>query len=196
MGVRLRISAAALALLFLSSCSRVFLVTAVFVDGRLTFVSDDNEVTHSPWCWHSFALIDVSGEPVWEFDASGAYLDADRCGPNFPLAYGRAPDRAEVLVGPARLEPGRLYFIAGSAAGLLEGAFVLQRRGDQVSIRNVDPRSPQARQARNRHRDWQAAHAPRRVTGGEPAIRDHRAQGPEPLMVPENRAAGPAGSDR
>ena len=196
MRLRLRISAAALALLFLSSCTRVFLVTAVFVGGRLTFVSDDDEVTHAPWCWKSFTLIDDSGEPVWEFDASGAYRDADRCGPNFPLAYGRAPDRAEVLVGPRRLEPGRLYFIAGSAAGLLEGAFVLQPRGDRVSIRNVDPRSPQARQARDRHGDWQAVHAPLRVTVGEPAIQDHRAQGPEPFMVPENRAAGPAGNDR
>lgn len=193
---RLRIAAAALALLALTSCSRIFLVTAVFVDGALTFVSEDDERTHTPWCWHDFTVIRDDGEPVWAFEVPfEAYRDDIDCGPNFPIVYGRGPPRAETHIGHRPLEPGRLYVITGNSGGMLEGAFTLTRSAGRVWIDNLDPNSAAARDVEQRNREWRSAHEPPRRTYLGEGISDHEMQEPKDLIVPRNPSAGPAGAD-
>lgn len=123
------------------------------MDDVLTFVSheEESEVTSAPWCWHYFTIIDDEGKETWAFDAYEAYKDAKRCGPNFPLRYGKAPQGAKTETAALPIERGRLYVITGGAGGHLEGAFYTYRAGNRIVVENVDPQSAQVRDIEERH---------------------------------------------
>ena len=185
------ITAACLCLL-LGSCTRDFRVTAAFVDRSLVFLSEDDRPTRQPWCWDRLTISDVSGEPIWEFEVPpGAYRNGERCGPNFPLRYGRLPPHAQLIIPARRLQEDRLYVVSGSAGGMLEGAFVLRERRGLFTIENVDPSSAQVRQARDRNAAWV-----RRRSPGLPDRSAGRPAADEPFMIPNDATIGVAGSDR
>jgi hypothetical protein len=162
----------------------------------LVFEGGENGEKSYPWCWQDFTVASEDGQPVWAFEVPyGAFSDGDRCGAHFPLAYGQAPARAETTIAAAPVQPGRLYVIHGSAAGMLEGAFRVTRSGDVLTIENVDPEAPAAMEARERLSAWWRSHdavGTGRITGDNP---DHEPLEQLPATVPKNAAAGPAGAD-
>ncbi len=125
----------------LASCQPPdIVVRAAFFGNALAFIPVDSGDSDSLWCWSEAIVIDNSLRPAWQFNGSRT----GDCRPLFPLYYGRAPDGAETAVAPARLEPGRLYLLIGSATAGVYGAFSLTRDGDLWTVHNVDPNSPAA----------------------------------------------------
>ncbi len=189
-----RIAAAALALLSLGSCSRLFLVEATLIDGALFFKSGDDEVTFYPWCWKNLTIVDEGGRPVWEFEVPfEAFNGRDECGPNFPIRYGQAPPKAETIVAPQTLAVGKLYVIVGQSAGLLEGAFKYQKTDVGLNLQNLSPESDTAIRARDSYFAWQRAHDPPRVsqkpTEYNPFVE------PPPKSIPHDSRKGAPGRD-
>lgn len=138
----------------LAACSYVYSVEAVFIDGKLAFVSDETKETGAPYCLISFKVSDAAGVAVWEFDAYDLYKDAPKCGPNFPLRYGQAPKGA-VTVTPAKpLKVGELYTIEGNAGNALEGSFRYQVKRI-TTVENLDMKSPEVKAAQQRQWDRQ-----------------------------------------
>lgn len=140
-----RIAACLALVLALTSCTRSFPVTAGFRDGKIIFLSEDNEVTFSPWCWNDFKVFDDTGRVVWGFDGYEAFKDAKVCGPNFPLFYGKEPKGAEVTHGAEPLKLGHVYVLYGNAGGVSDGAFMIYSAGHQLIIRNEPLDSPHVR---------------------------------------------------
>lgn len=191
----LRLIAAVLALVSLGSCSRVFEVKAAFVDGAIVFRSADDSTTHEPWCWNNFAVVDEDGRPVWEFEVPyGAFKGNDRCGPNFPIGYGEPPEKAETLIPPQRLKLGRTYVIVGDSAGLLEGAFRIDRIERKFRLKNLDPGSAEAVRVRDAFFAWQDARDPPRISQTPTSSPAFEVQEP-PSAIPEDHDAGAAGRD-
>lgn len=192
----LRIAATALALFTLTSCTRVFTITAAFADGALVFEGGEVGDTTYPRCWRDFTVAAEDGQPVWAFEVSyGAFEGEDACGPHFPLAYGQAPPRAEATIAATRIQPGRLYVITGSAGGILEGAFRISRSGDTLTIENVDTEATEVIEARERLWAWERKHdtmGTGRILGENS---DHEPLEHPPVEVPKNETAGPAGND-
>jgi len=186
---------AAMLLLALGSCTRVFRVTASFDDGRLVFQSKDDDKSFYPWCWSDLAVLNESGQAVWEFDVPyGAFSGKDECGPNFPISYGQPPERAETMVLPQRLEIGRLYVIDGHSAGILEGAFKIERVEGGLKVQNIDPSSAEVLAVRDSYFDWRRDHDPPRVSQIPTNNAAFEVQEP-PRVIPENSRAGSSGRD-
>lgn len=140
----------------LVACSYVYTVEALFIDGKLSFVSDEVNETGSPYCLISFKMSDASGSAVWEFDAYDLYKNATKCGPNFPLRYGQAPKGA-VIVTPAKpLKAGELYTIEGNAGNALQGSFRYQVKRI-TTVENLDMKLPEVKAAQQRGWDRQRA---------------------------------------
>ncbi|EIZ79894.1 hypothetical protein WSK_1488 [Novosphingobium sp. Rr 2-17] len=140
----------------LAACSYVYTVEALFIDGKLSFVSDEVNETGSPYCLISFKVSDASGSAVWEFDAYDLYKNATKCGPNFPLRYGQAPKGA-VTVTPAKpLKAGELYTIEGNAGNALQGSFRYQVKRI-TAVENLDMELPEVKAAQQRGWDRQRA---------------------------------------
>ena len=74
----------------------------------------------------------------------GAFKGRDGCGPNFPIRYGQAPERAETTVPAQRLEVGQLYVVDGLSGGMLKGAFGIERVDGGLRVRNYNPDTPEA----------------------------------------------------
>ncbi len=192
-----RIVAAAVALLLLSSCTRTILVRAVFDDGRLAFAIDREAPIEPPGCLTRLAVFDDSGTPVWHFEVPHDYdRRRNACITSFPITYGETLADAHLGIPPRRLVPGRLYVITGNMGDPLLGAFRLLREGPRLRLDNVDPHAPEIRQAEERHREWQRAHQPVRNGDGPPEVQDFNIREPQPFAIPENPAAGAAGTDR
>ncbi|MFN4096689.1 MAG: hypothetical protein ACK4GG_07975 [Sphingomonas sp.] len=126
-----------LALVALSSCSRLIVVQAEFRGGTLNFVGDDDKKTFYPWCLSHFAIVGTDGNVAWEFKIPLERRDNKRdCGPNLPIAYGVAPSDAVVSTPPQQLRHGQTYIITGYGGGIYEGAFLYQRQ--MILRRTVD----------------------------------------------------------
>lgn len=190
-----RLFFAALALLALGSCTRLFQVKASIVDGALVFTSSDDERTYYPWCWHYFAVVDGGGRPAWEFEVPyGAFEGKDKCGPNFPIRYGQPPERAETMAAAQRLEIGRLYVIDGHSAGHLEGAFKIERIDGGLRVRNLDPSSAESLAVGDSYFEWRRAHDPQRISQTPTGSAEFEVQEP-PRAIPKYSRAGPSGRD-
>lgn len=128
----------------LGSCSKIFEVDAIFINGKLAFVGDDNEKTFSPWCLNNFTVSDQDGEKMWEIDTCETFRNAKECGPNLPIFYGEGPKGAKIIVPAKPLIPGRIYVIDGLGGGLYEGVFqyIVQR---VTKVENLDRDDPKAR---------------------------------------------------
>lgn len=130
----------------LGSCqSPAVTARAVFIDGRLAFVDAEGE-DHPSWCWRGGVVIDDRLQPLWRFERS----PSGKCGPLFPLFYGRAPDNGSGT-DAVRLEPGRLYLLLGDATAEVEAAFAFSRAGKGLIVHNVDPDSPAAAALKQRY---------------------------------------------
>lgn len=137
--------------------------------------------------------MDEDGRAVWGFEVPyGAY--ADKCGPNFPIRYGQPPPKAETMVPPRRIVIGHVYVIVGQSAGILEGAFKLERTKTGLRLRNLSPESETALSARNSYNTWQQAHEPHRVSQ-KPTEYDAFVK-PPPRSIPNEPRQGPAGRDQ
>lgn len=186
---------AATLLLVLGSCTRIFLVTASVEAGQLIFQSKDDDRTFYPWCWDNFTIVNAQGRAVWEFDVPhGAFNGKDACGPNFPIRYGQAPERAETMVPAQPLEVGQLYVIDGHAAGMLEGAFKIERIEGRLKVRNFKPDNAEALSIRNSYLAWQQAHDPPRISPTPTSNANFEVEEP-PETIPQNSQAGPSGTD-
>ncbi|EQB18253.1 hypothetical protein RLDS_03120 [Sphingobium lactosutens DS20] len=147
----------------LAACSYVYTVEALFIDGKLSFVSEEVNETGSPYCLTSFKVSDAAGSAVWEFDAYDLYKSATKCGPNFPLRYGQAPQGA-VTVTPAKpLKADELYTIEGNAGNALQGSFRYQVKRI-TTVENLDMKSPEVRAAQQRGWDRQRADRDRPIS--------------------------------
>jgi hypothetical protein len=139
-----RFAAAALFLLLASCKPGTYRAHADFLGGRLAFVHPEGRALNG--CWQELKVVGERGV-AWRFTHPGV----GECANVFPLFYGRVPEGAAETVPAARLEPGRLYVLDGDLTLTLEGAFVLDRAQGRLSVRNVDPRSPEAQRLRRLH---------------------------------------------
>ena len=142
-------AAAAILLLACASCSRDFAVKAGFIDGRLAFVAGDGASQGPPWCLEDFAVGGQQGEIAWAVQ-DAPYGGDGNCAAGFPLLYGQAPAGAKVTVPARPLRLRELYVITGFGGDPYEGAFVLSRDGQRLSVENLDPDSPEAVAAQDR----------------------------------------------
>lgn len=140
----------------LAACSYVYSVEAVFIDGKLAFVSEKVNETGSPFCLTSFKVSDAAGSAVWEFNAYDLYENAPKCGPNFPLRYGQAPKGAVTVMPAKLLKAGELYTIEGNAGDALEGSFRYQVKRI-TTVENLDMELPEVKAAQQRVWDRQRA---------------------------------------
>ena len=133
-----------LASLFASCKPGTYRAEAVFIDGKLAFV--DAKGGNFNGGWQELAVLDGEARPIWSF----THGRGGECRSVFPIFYGRPPDGATNTAPPVRPEAGRLYVLVGDLTESVEGAFVLERRGQGMAVRNVDPASPAAAAIRER----------------------------------------------
>lgn len=146
-----RIFFAATAFLFLSSCSYVYGISALMIDGNLAFIVDKNSKS-KPLC---VSQIEVraqngkkpkasSGDDIERIEYGTFWYESirneDRCANKFPVAYGapmkgrKLPDRGFVVA--KRLIPDTAYEVSATTGttGYGGGAFKITNSNQVINI--------------------------------------------------------------
>lgn len=155
----LRATGGALLLLGLSACSHSVRVRAAFISGRFGFVLADGERPQGSHCLARLLLSNQAGETVWELERPEIRLDG--CDPWLPLPYGSTPPGVRTLVAAPRLQMEIVYVLYAEAFDSVEGAFVLHRAGNRLSVENLDLRSDRVANAQEAARNWQGEQSDR-----------------------------------